>query len=134
MIDIENDIFTAVATALREEFPKIYVTGEYVITPPSFPCVSVQEIDNIPLIDTQTSDTVENHARLTYEINVYSNKQVGKKTECRTIAGKVDAVFAKFNFTRLMLNNVPNLEDTSIYRIVGRYSAVVDHTKTIYRR
>ena len=33
MIDIENQIYTPIAAALREKFPGISVSGEYVIAP-----------------------------------------------------------------------------------------------------
>ena len=80
MIDIENAIFTEAASELKAQYPDIYVTGEYARTPPSFPCVSIEEKSNIPLTTTRTSSSNENHAILMYEVNVYSNKQVGRKT------------------------------------------------------
>ena len=46
MIDIENDVFSEVAKKVREKFSDIFVTGEYVKSPSSFPCVSLVEIDN----------------------------------------------------------------------------------------
>lgn len=134
MIDIESQVFSRIAARLRETFSGIYVTGEYVKTPPSFPAVSLTEMDNTPLIRTQTTDSVENHAVLMYELNVYSNKAVGKKTESRTIAGVVDDEMAAMGFTRIMLNPIPNMDDATIYRITGRYRAVVSKDHTITRR
>lgn len=134
MIDIESQVFGRVAAKLRETFKGIYVTGEYVKTPPSFPAVSLTEMDNIPLVRTQTTDSVENHAVLMYELNVYSNKTAGKKTESRMIAGVVDEEMAAMGFTRIMLNPIPNMDDATIYRITGRYRAVVSKDHTITRR
>ena len=134
MIDIESQVFDRIATRLRETFDGIYVTGEYVKTPSSFPAVSLVEMDNTPLTRTQTSDSVENHAVLMYELNVYSNKVVGKKTESRTIAGVVDDEMAAMGFTRIMLNPIPNMDDATIYRITGRYRAVVSKDHTITKR
>jgi hypothetical protein len=81
MIDAENEIFTGIATALRAQYSKIFVTGEYVSAPSSFPCVSLVEIDNATFRNSQTQDGKENHVAVTYELNVYSNKKTGKKTE-----------------------------------------------------
>ena len=134
MIDIENQVFSRIATRLRETFKGIYVTGEYVKTPSSFPAVSLIEMDNAPLRRTQTSDSVENHAELMYESNVYSNKAAGKKTECKKIAGVVDEEMAAMGFTRTMLNPIPNMDDATIYRILGRYKAVVSTENVLYRR
>lgn len=134
MINAESEIFTEVAAEVRRTYPNLYIVGEYVHSPSEFPCASLVEMDNAPLIKTQTSDSVENHAALIYEINVYSNKKVGKKTECRTIANAFDNALAKLGFTRMMLNPIPNLEDATIYRIIGRYRAVISQNKVVYRR
>lgn len=134
MIDIESQVFSRIATRLRDTFNGIYVTGEYVKTPSSFPAVSLVEMDNVPLRRTQTSDSVENHAELMYELNVYSNKAAGKKTECKKIASVVDAEMAAMGFTRTMLNPIPNMDDATIYRILGRYKAVVSNENVLYRR
>lgn len=134
MINMENEIFTAVATRLRAQFSKIYVTGEYVSAPPSFPCVSIVEIDNATYQQGQTQVGADVFAAVTYEVNVYSNKQTGKKTECKKISAVVDEILLAMNFTRSMLEPVTNMADATIYRMLGRYRAVVDQNHTIYRR
>lgn len=134
MIDIENLVFDRVATRLRDTFEGVYVTGEYVKTPSSFPAVSLVEMDNAPLQRTQTSDSAENHATVMYEVNVYSNKTAGKKAECKKIAGVIDEEMAAMGFIRLMLNPIPNMDDATIYRILGRYRAVVSKDNVLFRR
>ncbi len=134
MVDIENEIFQQVSNLLRPLYEDIFITGEYVKTPPAFPCVSLVEMDNS--INTRTLDSggKENHAILMYELNVYSNKQVGKKSECKNIAKDVSDLFQQIGFTRSMLEPIPNLEDSTIYRMTGRYTATVSKEHTIYRR
>lgn len=61
-----------------------------------------------------------------FEINVYSNKSEGKKTECKSIAKAIDEKMFSMNFRRLAFTPVPNLEDATIYRIIARYSAATD--------
>jgi hypothetical protein len=134
MINVEAEIFTKVATQLREQFPKIFVTGEYVPAPSSFPCVSIVEIDNATYQQGQTQASADIFAAVTYEVNVYSNKTIGKKTECKNIAAVVDEILLSMNFTRSMLEPIQNMADATIYRMLGRYRAVVDQNHTIYRR
>ena len=134
MIDVETEIFNTVATALRVRYPKIFSTGEYVRSPSSFPCVSLIEVDNQVYRNTRTSDSNENHVQVRYEVNVYSNKKTGKKAECKAIISLVDRELERLGFTRTMLQPVPNEKDATIYRIVGRYRAIVSKNKTIYRR
>lgn len=134
MIDIENEVFSEVAKKLRAKYSKIFVTGEYVKSPPSFPCVSIVEIDNAVYRRTQTTSYQENHVAVTYEVNVYSNKTKGKKAECKEIIGLIDETLMSLNFNRTMLEPVPNQADATIYRMLGRYRALVSKDKMIYRR
>lgn len=134
MIDVENEVFNSVATDVRAAYPGIYMVGEYVKTPPKFPCVSLVEMDNQSYQATEDSGSSENHASVMYEVNIYSNKSVGKKSECKAIAALIDERMLALGFARTMLQPIPNLDDATIYRMVGRYSAVISKNKSVYRR
>lgn len=134
MIDVENMVFNTVATDVRAKYPDIYMVGEYVKTPPKFPCVSLVEMDNQSYQQTEDSGSVENHASVMYEVNIYSNKTAGKKAECKAIAALIDERMLALGFARTMLQPIPNLDDATIYRMVGRYSAVISKDKVLYRR
>lgn len=125
MIDVENMVFNAVATALRTEYPNMSIYGEYIENPASFPCVTLVEENNVTYRNSLTEDHRENHARLEYVANVYSNKQNGKKAEAKHISDIIDNTLQDLNFVRLMRSQVPNT-DRTIYRITLRYEAVVD--------
>lgn len=134
MIDIETSVFDTVAKAVRAEYPKIFMTGEYVKVPPKFPCVSLMEMDNQSYQRTEDSGSSENHVSVMYEVDVYSNKSVGKKSECKAIAALIDEQMLALGFARTMLQPIPNLDDATIYRMVGRYSAIISKDKEIFRR
>lgn len=133
MVDIEGAVFTSLANALRAAFPDISVAGEYMDAPARFPFVSIVEADNY--LDTRYLDTAERErcARLMYEVNVYSNKEGTKKSECRRLLGFIDELMYGMNFTRISMNPVPNLENARIYRLNARYEAVSDG-ETTYRK
>ena len=80
MIDIEGEVFARVAQKVRDQYPKIFITGEY------------------------------------------------------AIASIVDEELLKLGFSRTMLNPIPNMEDATIYRMKGRYTAIVSKNHVIYRR
>lgn len=134
MIDVENMVFNSVATEVRAKYPNIYMVGEYVKAPPEFPCVSIVEMDNQSYQRTEDSGSSENHVSVMYEVNIYSNKTAGKKAECKSIAASIDERMLALGFARTMLQPIPNLDDATIYRMVGRYSAVISKDKLIYRR
>ncbi len=134
MIDIETILFSEVSSEVRERYPQIFMTGEYVKSPPSFPCVSLVEVDNATYRKTQTTENMEGYVALTYELNVYSNKTKGKKAECKEIIGFIDELLMERNFTRIMLEPVPNQDEATIYRMLGRYRAVASRNNTLFRR
>ncbi len=134
MIDIENEVFDQVAKRVREQFPNIFMVGEYVRSPSSFPAVSLMEMDNSIRESTVDSGSNENHANVMYEVNVYSNKATGKKSECREILGLIDMEMSAMGFVRSTLTPVPNEYDSTIYRMVGRYRATVSSDHRIFRR
>lgn len=132
MIDLENDIFDYVAKALRAAHPGVDVTAEYVEMPARFPHVSLVEADNRVIDRARTSDEIENGVTVMWEMNVYSNKASAKKSEAKAIAATADELFKSINFTRTFRQQVPNLRDATIYRIVCRYQAIIDKNFVIY--
>ena len=134
MIDIENEVFDRVAKRVREQFPNIFMVGEYVKSPSTFPAVSLMEMDNSSREDTADSGSNENHVNVMYEINVYSNKTTGKKSECKSIVALIDQEMTAIGFVRSTLTPVPNEYDSTIYRMVGRYRAAVSSDHKIFRR
>lgn len=133
MIDIENEVFTAVATALRAEYQGITVESITTYSPSKFPCVYIEETDNYALTTTRDTSSNENHAVVVYEVNVYSNKANGKKGEGKAILATVDGVMNDLGFTRVARTPI-DMDDATKYRVFARYSATVSTNKTIYRR
>lgn len=126
-------IFDPIATQLRSQFDGIYVTGEYVDAPPRFPAVSIIEADNYADYDKMSSRADEEYSIVMYEVEVYTNLESGKQMQAREILSAIDAILYDLNFTRLSMTPVPNMANTSIYRLVARYRAETDGT-TLYRR
>lgn len=130
----EDELFTKIATALRTEFTSIFVVGEYVNAPSKFPAVYIVEQDNAVHRAGGDTSNIENYSDVMYQVDIYSNKNKGKKAECKAIAAFVDAQFAALGFTRTFMNPVPNMDDGTIYRITARFQAVVGNDNVIYRR
>ena len=84
------------------------------------------------VIAERTTGTKE-MAQVMFEVNVYSNLQPGKKTECKKIMKVIDEVLFSMNFRRIVLTPVPNMEDATIYRLTARYRVATDG-KNFYRR
>lgn len=121
--DIKSGVLGTVTTALKENFKKIYVSGEYINEPSKFPHVTIVETDN-SIYQRASTDITENAVKLRYEITVYSNKIGYKESEAREIMAKVDESMQTIGFYRIGCYPVPNYADSTIYRIVARYEGV----------
>lgn len=121
------------ASALRDAFQGIFVSGEYADIPARFPTVTIVESDNSVLQKMRTiAPNLENAVSLMYEVNVYTNSVGYKKSEAKDIMETIDNEFSKMGFTRTMCNPVSNLQDATIYRIVARYEGIADNNFRIY--
>ena len=131
MIDVENLVIDTISKALKASaYSSTLVVSDYTDTPSSFPCVSVIEADNYTYRRTQDDDLKEHHTSVMYEVNVYSNKTSGSKSEAKKIMEIVDTTFQNMKFTRTVKQAIPN-RDKTIYRIVARYEAVIGEYQTI---
>lgn len=131
MIDIENEVFNEIATKVRSEYPTLYLSGDLNLNPAQFPSAYIECADNYALTTTRDSSSNENHVGVMFEANVFSNKAVGRKSEAKAIFKIIDEVFNDMGFTRQSMMPMPY---EGYYRIVGRWTAVADKAKTIYRR
>lgn len=132
MIDIENDVFNAVATAVRDKY-KATMYGEYIDAPKAFPTITIFQIDNSIVERMRTSERMENAVSVTYEANVYTNAVGTKKGDAKKIMADIDTVMTKLGFARKMLSPTANLADATIYRLTARYSGTVDRDLWIYQ-
>jgi hypothetical protein len=137
LIDIENKVQDEIFNALTTAFPGIAVYGEAVEKSATFPAATVWETDNRPYRQSETEQSTENNAVVTYEINAYSDLQSGAKLQAKAIIAEADRVMQSLGFRRLLRRRVANL-DRTIYRMYARYEAVVsqpyvDGDNTVYK-
>ena len=128
MIDIENELYTHIKSLLPSS---VTFAAEFVRTPSSFPFVSMQVRDNT--LYNPDSSGLENYCRIMIQFDVYSNKNSGRKQECKSIISTIDTAMNALGFSRISLSPTPNLEDSTIFRLTARYTGVVDINKTIWR-
>lgn len=126
MIDIESKIVDTIFNAVKDEnaYPNADVTTGFDEKTATFPCVVVQEIDNVPYRRTNTDDCAENYTRLTYEVSVYTDNVNSAKTEGKKILGIVDSAMQSLKFRRLRKNVPLNIART-IFRQYARYDVIV---------
>lgn len=117
MIDIENKVYTI----LKEKLEGVDTSSKYVEAPQQLPHVSIIQSDSVTYLPTRDNTCNENHAVVTFEINVYTD---GNKSKAKELIKIIDDTFIGYDFERDSLTEIPN-EQRGIYRIFARYSALV---------
>ena len=142
MIDVENKIIGTVFNAVQTEYPDCACYSEYVSESAAFPCVTLYELDSQTYTQSNDEQLHEHQAIVTYEANVYSALEYGKKEQAKAIADIVDQAMQGMKFTRIMRSQIPN-QDRTIYRVTLRYEAIIGEpitesnntiTYQVYRR
>lgn len=133
MIEFDNEVYTAVRNAIKAEYPNCYVTTMSQNIPTKFPAVAFSCISNVVYNKTRDTDSNENHAAVTYQTDVFSNKKDTPISECKAIMAIVDNTLLALGFSRNFYEPIPN-QETSITRFTARHRAVFDKDGTIYRR
>lgn len=134
MLDYCNEIFTTVAKAVRDAHAGVTITGEYARIPSDFPTVTLDEIENVAVGYLIDSSHEEKYAGVTYRLQVFSNKQSGKKAEARSIFATADSEMQKMGFRRVTYTTTPEIYDSTIYAINATYTAILSGDGYVYKR
>lgn len=124
MIDIESKVFDTIFNAVNAVYPNADVTTGYDETTAIFPCVVVEETNNAPYRQTATDDCSENHTRVTYDVNVYTDNTNTAKSVGKDILKLVDNALQGLKFRRVSRSRPLNLSRT-IFRQYGRWEVIV---------
>ena len=130
MIDIESLVFDTVYNQLSVSHSGANITAGYDEKTAVYPNVVVREIGNVPYVSGNTDDCAENYSRVTYEVEVISNKAGSARSECRTILADADTIMQSMKFKRTYKSQAFNL-DRSTFRQYARYEAIVGKPVTV---
>lgn len=134
MIDHSNTVFSTVAKAVRNNHIGAKVIGEYVRNPSEFPCVTLDETQNVMVDRLEDSSNEERFAGVQYRLQVSSNKQSGKRAEARAIFATADAEMRRMGFRRVSYTTTPEIYNSTIYTITATYEAIVSADGYVYKR
>lgn len=124
MINVENLVFDTVFNAVRTVYPSIEINKGFIEETAVFPCIIIREVNNIPVEETNTDDCAENYTRLTYQVDVYSNKAGSARSECKDLLELVDTTMQSMKFRRTHTSEPFNINRT-LFRQYTRYTVIV---------
>ena len=131
MIDVSNEIFTALATAVRTNHSPVQVIGESISVPAIFPCVAIDEIYNVPShLDTSVQEA---YNAVTYRVQVFASGE-NKRAAARAIFKTVADACWDLNLIRKTYTTTPDVYNSSIYQISATFEADIRHDGMIFRR
>ena len=134
MIDVNNEVFTTVANDVRDNHAGTSVSGEYTRRPSNFPAVTLDETENVMVGWLEDSSGEENFAGVGYRLQVFSNKESGKKAEARVIFATADAAMRRLGFRRVTYTTTPEIYDSTVYNITATYEGIVSASGSVYKR
>lgn len=134
MFDIERQIFTTAANAVITTYTTCRVVNAFIYAPEQFPCVSIVMSDDGTNARMRDSSKNDNFRDITLTVDVYSNKQNGKKTEAEAIMQIVIDTLFPLNFNMVSCKPNSNINNASNYRITATFTATVDSNGHIYTR
>lgn len=131
MIDVETDLVAEMQAALQTQLgADFYIYTDRTVKPATVPCGALEEIENTVYTRTSDSGGREHHATVTYRWTAISKQRNGKKSECKRIFALGDEFLTGLGFLRI--SKQPNdMNNATMYRLTGRYTAVVDKNKQI---
>lgn len=119
MIDVWNRVLSNIKSA--ETGTCNNVTSTNSDSPPLFPCIMVDQIDNPDV--AEDLENSENAVESTIEIQSYSNKSL---TESRKIINIACDAMRQMGYRRRMgPKQVANAGNSKIYRMVARFTRVI---------
>lgn len=130
MIDIENLVFDRFYQNLILLYPDANITGGYDEEKKSALTIIIREVGNAALLKTATDDCVENHARLSYEIEVVTDQKNTGRSLCRKVLSDVDTIAQTMKFRRIHMNRPINIDRTK-WRQYVRYEVIVGKAQDI---
>ena len=131
MIDVSHEIFTAIATLVREKHSPVHVVGENVNVPAQFPCVAIDEIYNVPShLDTADEEAFN---AVTYRVQVFCTGE-DKRAQARAIFDTVSKGCWCLNLMRKTYTTTPTVYNSNIYCISATFEADVRKDGMIFRR
>ena len=130
MLDFSNEIFNTVASDLRSLYTGVQVKGEYVGTPATFPTVTIDEIQNVPV--HMDSAQTNKYARIVYRTQVFCNGN-GKRNKAREIFNSLDKTLMNLGLVTKTYTTTPSIYNSEIYCITATHEGIIREDGMIYR-
>lgn len=130
MIDIGSMVFDTVYNQLSVLHSEANITAGYDEKLTAYPNVAVRQVGNVPYVSGNTDDCAENFTRVTFNVEVVSDKIGEARSECDDILNDADKIMQSMKFRRIYTSSWLNI-GRNTFRKYARYEAIVGKPVTI---
>ena len=130
-LDIEGKLRARVRGKLPDT---VTIRDTYQPIAAKFPLLTLRVMNHAVYEATVDSGSLENHAVIDVEVEVFTNAEGVKKNQAWEIMDAADFAVRSMGFVRKSCVPTPNLADSTVYRLTARYRGVVDEKNNVYRR
>lgn len=129
-MDVESYVFDTVSKAAKKKFSTLKTASWNSATEPEFPFAMIQQTDDYDVQSTLNSTHANEARRVTFEVNVYSDKANGRKAEAKSISAYIAQVFKSLGFVETAGGSPIDLTDEQnrhLARYMSRFEASVQN-------
>lgn len=130
ILDIENKIIDDVQTFFSDREVSVNISSEFDDYPEEFPALMIRQTGSSVYTPTQDDDLTPHHWRVTFQLDIFSNKTSGAKSEVKRLMGLADEAMQSLKFT-LTSSDITTNYDRTITRGTQVYRAIVGEPRTI---
>lgn len=120
----DNKIYTYIRNKLIAEYPSAYVTSQTVRITEVFPTIDIVLASKTRIRSAINFANNDKQYRVTYRINVYTNKENGGLSQARKVMDTVISAMRELGFADENILEMENI-DVTINRLVGTFARVI---------
>lgn len=125
-----NEVYTKARAAALSAASNAFVTSTYTPTPSKFPAVFIREVGEYTPTRYISLSNTEKVKEMTLEVQLFSNKKSGAKTEVDTILLSVESALKAQYFYLVSSAPIENA-DSTVYRHAARFRRIIGDADTI---
>ena len=122
MSDMETQVYSEVSRRARVAFPSLTCSSYMSATPDSYPYALIEQTDQYDVRRTLNSRHVGEAVHVTFEVNVFSDLQPGRKSQAKAVMSAIRDSFRALGFTCTAGGQPIDLTDPKSRRVIRLFS------------
>lgn len=122
MSDVETQVYSWVSGHAKAAFPTLTCSSYMSATPDSYPYALIEQTDQYDVRRTLNSRHQHEAVHVTFEANVFSDAQPGRKAQAKAVMSSIAESFRALGFTCTAGGQPIDLTDPKSRRVIRLFS------------